>query len=199
MKNLLLIFSLISVATLLSCGDDDLPPLENEEEIIDKVTLTFTPTSGSPIVVTATDPDGEGVMDMSPDSEINLTSGIVYTLQLTFENTVEGEDITEEVEEEGDEHMIFFAFTSGIFSNPTGDGNMDNRTDPLNYNDEDSNGNELGLSTSWTGGSASTGGNFRIVLMHQPGSKSSTSDSSDGETDVDISWVINITNPVEAK
>ena len=50
----------------ISVADDpEAPPCENEEEIIDKVTLTFTPAGGGdPIVVVASDPDGPGPLDL---------------------------------------------------------------------------------------------------------------------------------------
>ena len=103
------------------------------------------------------------------------------------------EDITEEIREEDDEHMFFFGFTADIFSNPTGDGNIDSRQDPLVYNDQDDNGNPVGLSTNWTtGGVTASTGDFRVVLKHQPDQKTSTSDTTVGGTDVDISFQINI-------
>ncbi len=195
-KNTFLIAFLLISGFLISCGDDDVPPIENEEEVIDLVRLTFSPSGGgTDVVVTATDPDGEGPMDMVPDAVIQLNTGTTYTLSIDFENTAEAEDITEEVEQEGEEHMIFFSFTADIFSDPTGNGNIDNRADDINYNDQDGDGNPIGLSTDWTAGSASSDGSFRIVLKHQPNLKSGTSGSTDGETDVDIAWEIDILAP----
>lgn len=195
-KNLLLIALLLISGLMISCGDDDAPPIENEEEVIDLVRLTFSPSGGgTDVVVTATDPDGEGPMNMAPDAVIELNTGTTYTLSIEFENTAEAEDITEEVEQEGEEHMIFFSFTADIFSDPTGDGNIDNRADDINYNDQDMDGNPIGLSTDWTAGSASSDGSFRIVLKHQPNLKSGTSGSTNGETDVDIAWEIDILAP----
>ena len=100
-------------------------------------------------------------------------------------------DVTAEVEEEGDEHMFFFSWTNNVFNDPTGNGNIDNRNDDVNYEDEDANGLPLGLETFWTTASTSSG-NFRVVLKHQPELKSATSDSNTGETDLDITFVINI-------
>ena len=41
--------------------DTAAPECENEEEVIDRVTLTFTPTAGGdPVVAIASDPDGPG-------------------------------------------------------------------------------------------------------------------------------------------
>ncbi|MDQ3394846.1 MAG: hypothetical protein M3512_12145, partial [Bacteroidota bacterium] len=45
-----------------------------------------------------------------------------YTLKLDLQNSIAGESIAEEVEEEAGEHMFFFGWTSGLFSDPTGDG-----------------------------------------------------------------------------
>jgi hypothetical protein len=165
-----------------------------EEEFIDQVVLTFTPTSGGDaVIVTWSDPDGEGAQDGAPDGPINLSADTEYDLAITLANTVESEDKTGEILEEDDEHQFFFSFTADIFSNPAGDGNIDNGADPVNYNDEDDNGLPVGLSTKWTTSSATAStGEFRVVLKHQPGQKSATSDASTGGTDIDIPFEINI-------
>jgi hypothetical protein len=184
-----------SVLFLAGCSDDDDPKKEDTPELITKVTLTFTPTGeGTPVVVTATDPDGLGVQDLAPDGPINLVAGQSYALAITLINglakvTDPGYNITEEVEEEGDEHIFFFAWTGNVFSDPAGDGNIDNREDVVNYNDEDENGLPVGLSTSWIAGEASSG-EFRVILKHQPDLKSASSNSSDGETDLDLEFDI---------
>jgi len=166
-----------------------------EEEVISQIVLTFTPTSGGD-AITATwfDSDGEGVGSPTID-DINLAANTDYEMSITLANTLgmEDEDITAEIKEEDDEHMFFFEFTADIFSNPSGDGNVDNRTDPLNYNDQDANGNPVGLLTNWTTGAAtSSAGNFRVILKHQPDLKTEVSDATVGGTDVDITLPINI-------
>jgi hypothetical protein len=108
--------------------------------------------------------------------------------------------VTEEVEEEGDEHMFFFAWTNNTFSNPTGNGNIDARADAVNYtggaNSIDKNKKPLGLTTTWTAatlsGTTSINGTFRVVLKHQPDLKSDTSDSNTGETDLDLTFTLNV-------
>jgi len=167
-----------------------------EEEVINEIGLTFTPTGGGEaITATWLDADGEGVANPTIE-DINLAANTTYELAITLANTLgmEAEDITAEIREEDDEHMFFFEFTSDIFSNPTGDGNLDSRQDPLVYNDKDANETPVGLLTNWTTGSATaTTGEFRIVLKHQPdGQKTATSDSTVGGTDVDIKLPINI-------
>lgn len=177
-----------------SCGDDDIPEAENEEEIITDVILTFTPSAGgTAIVASAQDPDGEGPEGLEITQDIVLEANTSYVLTLALENSVEGESITEEVEEESDAHLFFFGWTSGLFTNPTGDGNIgsESRNDPMAYNDTDVNNLPVGLSTSWTTGAAGTG-TFQVILKHQPDIKSATSTSVNGESDIDITWAITI-------
>jgi len=103
------------------------------------------------------------------------------------------EDIGAEIEEEADEHQFFFAFSNDAFANPTGDGNIDNASDAINYNDSDENGNPLGMNTSWeTSSSALSGGSFTVRLQHQPGVKTASSGANDGDSDFDLTFVLNI-------
>lgn len=195
MKNLNYLLTLILLSSLLfisSCSDDDVPPAENEEEIITDVTLTFIPTGGGAAVIAAAqDPDGEGPKDLEIVSQIALAPNTAYNLSLALENSVAGENITDEIEEEDDEHMFFYAFTNDIFSDPSGDGNIDDRVDAVNYEDYDDDGLPVGLKTSWTTGDAVTG-TFRVVLKHQPNLKTATSTVADGISDVDLIWAIKI-------
>ncbi len=194
------LFALSILAATLSLGscDNDDPTKEDAPELITTATLTFMPSGGgTAVVVTATDPDGDGVKDIEVDGPINLMKNKTYTLSLSLINglaspTDEGYDITAEVEEESDEHLFFFAWTNEVFADPAGNGNVDNREDPLNYNDEDLGGLPLGLSTDWTSIATSRSGTFRVILKHQPDLKSATSSSDTGETDLDITFNINI-------
>jgi hypothetical protein len=188
-------FVIFTMAFLSGCNDDD-PEREDTPEMITKATLTFTPDAGTPVVVTATDPDGEGVQDISVDGPINLEANKSYTLSISLINELAqpsdpAYNITQEVEEEGDEHMLFFEWTNNLFTDPAGNGNVDNRNDDVNYEDQDANSQPLGLETLWIAGGASSG-TFRVVLKHQPGLKTGTSGSSTGETDLDITFAINI-------
>ena len=178
---------------LSSCNDED-PQKEDVPELITKVVLTFDPVGGNtPVVVSATDPDGDGVRGIEVDGAINLVSGQTYVLTIQLFNTLAdvgtpAYDVSEEVAEEAGEHMFFFQWTSGIFSDPTGNGNIDNRADPVNYEDVDANGLPLGLMTRWTANTGS--GTFRIVLKHQPDLKTASSNVDMGETDLDLTFDI---------
>ncbi|MEQ8714222.1 MAG: hypothetical protein RIC80_14470 [Cyclobacteriaceae bacterium] len=197
MKYLQSLLALTIIFGVISCGDDDEPSApaeENAEEVITDVVLTFTPQGGGATVTArAQDPDGDGPQDLQVLGDITLQSASNYELTLSLtneENPIDIEDITAEIKEEAEEHMFFFSWTDGLFSDPTGNGNVDNRSDAVNYDDVDGDGLPLGLTTSWsTGPSAS--GSFRVILKHQPdGIKTATSGTSDGDTDIDISWQI---------
>lgn len=180
-----------------ACSDDD-PKKENTPELITKATLTFTPSGGgTAVVATAEDPDGEGVQDLTVEGPIDLATNTSYTLTIELINglakpTDDEYDITAEVQEEAHEHMFFFGWTNNVFSNPAGNGNIDARADAVNYNDEDDNGLPLGLETNWTSAAATASGTFTVMLKHQPDLKSETSTSATGETDLDITFTINV-------
>ncbi len=181
----------------------DAPPCENEEEIITDVVLTWTPTGGGdPIVVRAQDPDGEGPMELQTE-DLSLVQNTEYTLSIELSNSIEGEDITEEIREEDDEHMFFFGWTDGMFTDPAGDGNIDNRPDSVAYLDFDENGLPVGLQTRWETSAEMMGGSFRVVLKHQPDLKDENTTVNDGGTDVDLTFnfsnvVTSIDDPIEA-
>ena len=189
---LALLFSL-PLFFVTSCDDDDVPPEENEEETITNVTLTFVPEGGGPEVeATWVDADGEAGSGQPVLSDITLAANTTYTLRIDLINAIDPSDpesVTEEIEEEANAHIFFFGWTDGLFSSPTGDGNIGagNRDEPVNYEDFDDNTFPLGLETTWTTGDATTG-TFRVLLAHQPDEKSATSDSTTGEPDVDITW-----------
>ena len=191
----ILLYSLLSLVIFTACEDDDVVPEEEEEmEVITDVTLVFTSDAGAVVTASAQDPDGAGVQELVVLDEIQLQAGTNYTLTFDIMNNLEtpGESIGEEIAEEDDEHQIFFAWTEGAVSNPTGNGNIDNASDPVNYNDADGNGNPLGLNTSWTAGDPTTAASFTVRLQHQPDVKTSTSGANDGDTDFELQFRLTI-------
>ena len=200
MKNIFklnyLLYAVLTVFIFSACEEDEVAPEEeNEVEVFTDVKLVFTPAGGGASVeATAQDPDGAGVQELQVSgSGIGLAANTSYTLTMVIENCLESpcELMNEEIEEEDEEHQFFFAFTEGAFSNPTGNGNVDNASDPIVYNDTDGNGNPVGLNTSWTTAGASTG-TFTVRLQHQPDVKTATSGANDGDTDFELTFVLNI-------
>ncbi len=183
---------------LVGCKkDEEDPHHEHDHEVFTDVKLIFTNTEDSEDVVEATaqDPDGEGAEGLQVKSAINLDTSKSYTLTFEIMNNLEtpGENIGAEIKEEDDEHQMFFSFTNDAFSNPGGNGNIDKASDPIVYNDEDGNGNPVGLNTSWeTSSSVVSGGTFTVQLQHQPGVKTATSDANTGDSDFELEFELNI-------
>jgi len=187
---------LLGGALLASCDTED-PEPENEVEVFTDVTLIFTNNADASDVVRASaqDPDGTGVQELVIEDEITLTAGATYTLTFEILNALDAddvEDLGDEILEEDNEHQFFFQFTDGAFSNPAGNGNFDDASEGVNYNDQDENDHNVGLSTEWTAGDAQTGSSFRVRLQHQPDVKTGSTGVNDGDTDFDLDFVLNI-------
>lgn len=202
MKNYGALFLLTIGLSMASCKKDEVineevPPIENEEEVITDVRLIFTNAADGNDVVSALaqDPDGTGIQGLNVIDSINLDVSKTYNLTFEILNALESpaEDITAEINDESDEHQLFFSFSNDAFSNPLGNGNIDNASDAINYTDFDVNNNPIGLSSTFTTSAATlTNGSFRIQLQHQPDIKSSTSTAQDGDTDININFVLNV-------
>ena len=199
-KNLQLLAILFSVITIIGCSNDDdvAPEEENEVEVFTDVTLIFTNTTDNSDVVRASaqDPDGTGIQELQILDAITLAADTEYTLTYEILNTLDPSDVEnigDEILEEDNEHQFFFSFTENVFSDPTGNGNIDATADPINYNDADENGNPVGLSSAWTtGGTASSEASFTVRLQHQPDVKTATSGSNDGDTDFELTFALTI-------
>lgn len=190
---------LFTLVLITGCNDDDdvVPEEENEEEVITDIKLVFTNTENADDVVEASaqDPDGSGVEALVILDEINLDVSKTYTLTFEVMNNLDspGENIGDEILEENKDHQIFFSFSNDAFTSPTGNGNIDNSSDPLNYNDSDDNGNPVGLSTTWTTSSTQlSSGTFTARLQHQPDIKDDSTGADDGDTDFELQFVLNI-------
>lgn len=150
------------IALLASaCGDPG--GGENANELITRVELTFTPTTGPALMFRFDDDDGDGG---SPgmSEPITLTAGTTYELTLSFLNALETppEDITLEVHDEAVQHQVFFTGSAVVGPATT------NTAGPLTqrYGDTDDNGLPIGL-TSMIVTSAGTG-DLVVTLRHMP-------------------------------
>ncbi len=174
----------VTIFSITSCKkDDDLPeipqPVVNEPEQITTVELHITNTSDNTEVHAHwSDPDGPGGDDPMVD-DIVLQSGVTYTVEVEFldESGDETEDITAEILEEDDEHLLCFE--------PEGD-----VANALTVTRTDSDGTyEVGLESTWEATAAATG-EIKVTLKHQPGVKDGTCDP--GDTDVEVHFEITI-------
>lgn len=145
-------FLAIGAVILTSCNNDDDPV--NEEEVITTVTTILTNGSNT-ITLTSRDLDGDGPNAPVFSASGNLTANTVYNGEVRFlnETVIPAENITVEVEEEGDEHQVFYQTPTAIGS--------------FGYTDFDINGKPIGLTFTFTTGNTGSG-NIIVTLRHLP-------------------------------
>ncbi|GAB4516259.1 type 1 periplasmic binding fold superfamily protein [Allomuricauda sp.] len=152
----LLLFAFIGLSFVACSDDDDAPVPVNEEETITTLRITLVPEGGGTnITIETQDLDGDGPNDPVRDISGNLSANTTYTGSIVFLNETEtpAEDITEEVEEEDDEHQIFYIPSGSITS--------------VTYDDQDGNGNPLGLAFTLETGAAGNA-TLEVTLVHEP-------------------------------
>ena len=155
--------ALLLPVALTGCPDIENPDENiNEGEVITTVELTFTPAAGAALVFTHADPENDGAPVINP---IVLPVG-AYTLGVRFLNELEdpAEDITEEVNEENDQHQVL-VYGSGVESEATGDNAAALAT--VSYDDEDANGLPVGLAHTVDATTAGTA-ELQLMLRHLP-------------------------------
>jgi hypothetical protein len=176
--------ALLTSAAITGCkkDEDDDPIMRpvNEEEVITTVQLHFRSVHDvehKHFEFNDPDGDGGGAPVITADT---LSADSVYTVEILVLN--ESSDpvgnITEEIEEEGDEHQFFFQFTGANAS--------------AAYNDTDVNSLPVGLSTTWTIGAPSNG-TVVVTLRHEPDKTAAGVSEGDitnagGETDIEVTF-----------
>lgn len=176
--------------TFSSCESDD-PVEENDEEVITEVTLIFTEidgtgaTIGDPFQFVASDPQGIELGTPSIET-VTLTKGKSYKMEISLYNSIADEDITEEVEEESDEHQFYFLGTAFV------------GTPALTYTYADPSGELIGLNGTIEVATdpVSNNANMRLVLRHDldksyPGADNPNFENftqAGGETDLDLTF-----------
>ncbi len=179
---LLLTFAVLSFT---ACEKDD-PEIPNEEELITTLKYTLTPADGGTAVeMSFQDLDGDGGEEPAITNGV-LASNTTYNgrLELLNEQTAPAESINTEILEEAVDHQFFFS--------PTLPGD----SVKIEYDDQDTNGNPLGLNTTLT--TTITGaGTLTIILRHEPNKTAegvATGDISNagGESDIEVTFAIEV-------
>jgi hypothetical protein len=168
---------------LASCGDSVTDPA-GESEVISRVTLTLTPTTGAAVSAYIEDADGNG--PNAPSAQVgtlSMPAGATFTGAIRFENRLVTpiENITDEVRTEGNEHRVFYAVSGGGVT--------------VNTTDLDSGGRPLGLAFTATApaGTAAGARTVRVVLCHYDGvTKPATAASCTAETDIDVTFTVSV-------
>lgn len=180
MKRYLLIFALFAFA---SCEKDD-PVIENEEELITTLKYTLTATSDGTVVEGVfQDIDGDGG-NAPLISTIRLQKNTIYNGSITIlnESVSPADNITEEIEEEREEHQFFYEISQANIT--------------VSYNDSDANNRPVGLKTVLTTGDTSTG-KLAVSLKHNPnkaadGVVGGNITNAGGETDIKVEFNVEI-------
>ncbi|MFT4970369.1 MAG: hypothetical protein ACI9O4_002125, partial [Chitinophagales bacterium] len=113
---------------------------------------------------------------------LSANESYVGTLVLLNETENPADNISLEVEEEGDEHQFFFQSTLSDVS--------------VAYNDQDVNGNPIGLSSTLTTANVGTG-SLTITLRHEPnkfasGVSNGALSNAGGETDIEVTFPFDV-------
>jgi hypothetical protein len=150
----------LSGLALAACSDS--AATTNDNEVITTVILQFAPASGSPVVATFDDPDGDGGAAPTIDP-IHLAPGS-YTLTVRFQNRLASpaEEITDEVRDERDAHLVLFTGTAVVGPGST------SATGPLaqSYADTDDHGFPVGLTDAIV--ATAGAGELTVTLRHMP-------------------------------
>ncbi|MFD2999961.1 hypothetical protein ACFS7Z_06290 [Pontibacter toksunensis] len=168
-----------------SCDGDEPKPVVEEKEQITTVTLNLVPEGkGQNVTATFRDADGPGGVNATVEA-LNLAPNTTYTGTVSFydDSNATSEDITPEIEEEGEEHQVFYE----VLNTVTGQNLQDNLS--VTERNNDVNGLPLGLQAKFTTAATSSGG-LRVTLKHQPGEKNASSGIETGETDVEVTFPV---------
>lgn len=195
----LLLAPLVLVMTACESDDNDEGPANPEEEI-NNVILTLTRVGNPEDVQTFDwrDLDGDGgAAPVITNRSLQANASYTFTVQfrLLSPTGVLEENVTEEIEEENDEHGVFFV---GSYDETTGNTTALSNLGFSNL-DTDANGCAVGLTGTLTTGAGTGAQPLTVVLKHQPGEKDcvptgGVSDINTGETDVQVSFTATLFN-----
>ncbi len=178
-------------------------PPPNEQELITTFKLYLNDGTNT-AVYTFKDPDGEGgipafygpgttTASTQSDSVIVLIANTSYTATLYFldESKADTDTISYEIEEEADEHMVFFNQTNPS-ALPNASVAISGSNLSITYLDNDGATPPLplGLITSWQTGNAAGKVPLVIDLKHQPETKNGT--YAPGDTDISVLFKVMI-------
>ena len=183
MKNSIQILAAVALLSIASCSDDDDVTIINEEELITTVELELTNQADATNVAVFRSVDSDG--DSGPNAPVITFTGTVNanatyngTVRFLNESIAPSENITEEVIEEADEHEVFYISTLSDVS--------------VAKTDVDSNGNPLGVQTTFQTGAVGTGV-LNVVLRHEPTKPNdNTLSGAGGESDVEVAFTFEV-------
>jgi hypothetical protein len=171
------IFPLFLILSLVSCHDkDDNEPSKDPKELIKSVGVSlYYDNAMEDTFILFDDKDGDGNFEGTLGYDAIFITGTEVNVQIELST------FNTEIEQEKDNHLFCFSATNQIFTS-------------FEYKDTDSKGKPFGFKTTWTTNDNPGTGEFKIVLQHQPGTKTGDC-SSEAEKDFTISFPVEIIVP----
>lgn len=175
------IAALVMAFAIVSCKKET--PEENDNEVITTVEVHVTEQGTSNTLVFKWE-DLDGIGGNNPVIEkILLNADKKYDVELVLLDKTKSpvENITEEVEEENEDHRFYFTPSSGLAL----------VVDGLDLDDS---GVPLGIHSQWSAGAAGSG-SIQVLLRHYPNGGKEASDpatSGKSSTDADASFPVEI-------
>ena len=183
-KNILLFATLVLIGLNFTACDKDDPEIPNEEELITTLNMSLTSSTGDVIILSFEDLDGDGGSDpiISVDGSLSANETYSGELQLLSDDGTNVESITEEIQEEDEDHQFFFQSIGAELN--------------FQYADQDGNGNPIGLLSTITTG-APDSGSLTIILRHLPNKTAEGVSDNDitnagGSTDIQVTFPIDV-------
>ena len=167
-----------------------------DEELITEVTLTLQNTvSREVITITASDPDGDGAgLTFSPSS-VTLDAG-TYEGSIELRDTINDVDITDEIEDEAEEHLFRYSFQ------PSSAGTVTLTDAESDYSSENENGGDFAVGLQFravVNAGASGDGTINALLYHFDEAPKTSSTATSDEIDVDIAFPVSFGSSTTAR
>ncbi|MBD1397275.1 hypothetical protein H9Q13_08875 [Pontibacter sp. JH31] len=167
-----------ALLTTTACGDDDGPGPDEEGEVITTVMLSLVPEGkGQNATATISTLSGSPVQN----GPLTLKANTVYnaTITLADDSKTPSVNVTNEIKQKTNEHLFVYTFTPESGSNASVG---------VEIKDRDANNRPVGLETTINTGPNTGAGKLRVILKHQPGGIKTGTNTTAGETDVDVSF-----------
>lgn len=168
------------------------PVNPNDQELITtlKISSTDQANPAGPVIETVfKDTDGDGGNGPVQFDTLRLSPNTTYDniILLLDETKSPADTISNEVQEEGDEHQFFYTFQAAPSSSAT-------LTVSYIAGDTDSHGVPIGLSPRFQTGAQTGLGSLTVILKHQPGVKPTSGNGNVnlGETDIEVVFPVKI-------
>ncbi|NND70667.1 MAG: type 1 periplasmic binding fold superfamily protein [Rhodothermales bacterium] len=187
-----ILFSLaIGLIVLSGCDSNEPDPDAGEQEVITDIIMTLTNETTGSVTSARAEFDEAGVLQSV--ETVSIQAGTTHSVSMEFLNEIEGDDITEEIEEEDEFHQLVYAVGGSAAARTT-----------ITNRDTDGNGNPLGLSFTLTDtGATASSGTINVTLRHYEEDAQLPDDkvNDDGgseipgivENDVDVTFPLSIT------